>query len=285
MALISTKEILAVAEKEKGFAIGAFNVHNMEYTQAVVKAAEELKAPVILMLGEPMIPYMGLDMMVAITKEAASKAKVPVAIALDHGKDMNNVNRSIELGISIMYDGSHYGFEENVQKTRSVVEYAHSLGISVEAELGSLAGSEDSEAEGTEFMTDPHKAKEFVQATNIDILAISIGNQHGLYKGEQKIDIDRLTQIRKMVDVPIVMHGGSDLREDLAKAVIREGITKFNIGTDLKYAFTQTLRNHLIENPDIFQPPHVLSAAREAVYEETKKKLELFNSINKAALY
>lgn len=274
--LFTTKQLLETVPQ--GCAVGAFNVHNMEYTQAVIQAAEAEDAPVILMIGEPMIPFAGLDMLAAICQHAAEATPVPVAIALDHGKTQANIDRCIELGICIMVDGSALSFEENVALTRDVVVRAHAKGLSVEGELGSLSGSEDGEEEVRQKMTDPAAAAEFAERTGVDILAVSIGNVHGLYQGTCHLDIDRLVEIRKQVNVPLVMHGGSDLPQHLSTHAIREGIRKFNIGTDLKYAFSNTLKEVLGQAPMPFQPPQVLGPARDAAREVTREKIRLFGT-------
>lgn len=284
MTLLTTKEILTIADQQR-FAVGAFNVHNMEYTQGVISAAELENAPVILMIGEPMIPFAGLDMLGTICLRAAHSATVPVAIALDHGTKQENIDGCLNLGLSIMYDGSHYPFDENVRRTKDVVAQAHAVGQSVEGELGSIAGSEDGEEERLAMKTDPELAAEFVQRTGVDILAISIGNVHGLYKGDPDIDVDLLKVIRQKVAVPLVMHGGSDLPLAVAEAVVNEGMSKFNIGTDIKYAFAETLRTILSDGPDLFQPPHVLAPARDAVCAVSREKIQMFGSSGKASLY
>lgn len=285
MTLLTTREILSIPHRQGGFAVGAFNVHNMEYTQGVIEAAEMEDAPVILMIGQAMIPFAGLDMLAAICLHAANASRVPVAVALDHGKNPADIDRCMQLGISIMFDGSHYDFEENVHRTREVCKKAHALGLSVEGELGAIGGSEDGEEAVKAMMTDPDQAAEFVERTGIDILAVSIGNVHGLYKGEPKINMERLIAIRKNVDIPIVMHGGSDLPVEISRAVIREGMSKFNIGTDLKYAFSRTLKEALSAEPLPFQPPDILAPAREAVCEVARQKMLDFNSSGKASLY
>lgn len=285
MPFYNVSDLFKVMSKKGDFAIGAFNVHNMEYTQAVIKAAELENAPVILMIGEPIIPFAGLDMLTAICRHAAENSKVPVAITLDHGKQQENISRCIDLGISVMFDGSHYSFEENVRLTRDVVERAHKAGVSVEGELGSIGGVEDAGEAGPEMMTDPDLAEQFVKLTNVDILAISIGNCHGFYKKPPKLDVERLKAIRRKVDVPLVLHGGSDIPEEMSLGVIKEGIVKFNIGTDLKYAFSKTLKQVLNTDPMPFQPPLVLSPAREAVCEIVREKIKLFGSSDKASLY
>lgn len=285
MPLLTTKELFEGIPANRACAIGAFNVHNMEYTQGVMAAAEEERAPVILMIGEPMIPFAGLEMLTTICRLAADTATVPVAIALDHGKDERNISRFIELGLSVMVDASHHSFEENVRITHDVVERAHAKSLSVEGELGSIGGSEDGEEEVRERMTDPSLAAEFVERTGVDILAVSIGNVHGLYRGRAKIDVDRLKTIRKTVPVPLVMHGGSDLPTDVARSVIAEGMRKFNVGTDLKYAYSRAIKETMQREPMPFQPPEVMSAARSAVTAVTREKIQLFGSSGLADVY
>jgi ketose-bisphosphate aldolase len=281
--IYTTKELFdKIPEK---CAIGAFNVHNMEYTQAVIRAAEAEQAPVILMIGEPMIPYAGLDMLAEICKEAAGAARIPVAIALDHGKIKENIDRCIQLGICVMVDGSHLSFEKNVAFTRDVVERAHARGLSVEGEIGSIGGSEDGEAQLEKMMTDPDAAAEFAEKSGVDILAVSIGNVHGLYHGECHIDINRLKEIANRVHVPIVMHGGSDLEQGISKEAIQNGIRKFNIGTDLKYAFSTTLRATLNQTPMPFQPHAVLGPARDAVEQVAREKIRLFGTSGMAGCF
>ena len=285
MSLKTTKELFDAIPAGRKCAVGAFNVHNMEYTQGVISAAEAENAPVILMIGEPMIPFAGLDMLTTICRHAAESASVPVAIALDHGKSEEHINRFIELGLSVMVDASHYSFEENICITGDVVRRAHARGLSVEGELGSLAGSEDGEEEMQELMTDPAMAEEFAARTGVDILAVSIGNVHGLYSGTPRIDVDRLIEIRKRVSIPVVMHGGSDLPVEVSKSVIEAGVRKFNVGTDLKYAFSRTLKETMMIEPMPFQPPHVLAPARSAVETITREKIRLFGSTGLASLY
>ena len=251
MPLYSVSELYKVLPRGK-YALAAFNVHNMEYTQAVIRAAEKEDAPVILMIGEPMIPFAGLKMLSTICKFAAHNNKIPVAITLDHGKKMDIINESIKLGLSVMFDGSLLPFEENVKLTRKVVEKAHRSGVSVEGELGSIAGAEDEKEIKASTMTSPKMAKRFIKETNVDILAISIGNRHGLYRAKPELDLQRLTRINKLISVPLVLHGGSDLPEDQTKKAIELGIKKYNIGTDLKKVFAVTLKRIINQEPMSF---------------------------------
>lgn len=277
MALVTPKELYEMV-KNKKMAIGAFNVHNMEYTQAVIQAAETENMPVILMLGEPVLEFAGLEMLANITLFAARNAKVPVAVTLDHGKKMANILKCIELGISVMVDGSDLPYNENIEFTRKVVELAHAKGLSVEGELGSLSGIEDDEESINERLTDPDQALDFVKKTGVDALAVSIGNQHGKYLTPPKIDFERLIQIYKKVNTPLVMHGGSDLSEEISVRLVNEGMKKFNIGTDLKYAMSYSLKESLNKEPMPFQPHQILAEARNAIRKVAIEKIRLLKN-------
>jgi ketose-bisphosphate aldolase len=285
MALYSTKELLDAISEDNPCAIGAFNVHNMEYTQGVVEAAEEEDAPVILMIGEPMIPFGGLDMLATICIHAAREARVPVAVALDHGENSEHISRSIELGLSIMIDGSHLLFEDNVALTREAVQLAHSRGLSVEGQIGIVGGSEETEETAREAMTNPEVAAEFVRRTGVDMLAISIGNVHGLHVGIHHLNVERLVAIKNKVTVPLVLHGGSGVSRELSQQAVKAGIRKFNIGTALKYAFSNTLKETLSQSPVPFQPPEVLAPARQAVCRVARDKIRLFGSNGLAKVF
>ena len=271
MPLVTPDSLYKMIPKNKRCAIGAFN---MEYTQAVVKAAESENTPVILMLGEPVLKFAGLDMLADIALHAVRNSRIPMAVTLDHGKKMENIERCIELGISVMVDGSHMSYDENIRFTREIVKIAHSSGLSVEAELGSLAGIEDVNEETTEHLTDPLAAKGFVEATGIDALAIAIGNCHGKYEKPPVLDFERLDRIYELVSVPLVLHGGSDLPPDMVSTSINKGIKKFNVGTDLKTAFCESLKRTLNKNPMPFQPQDTLGPAREDVFEVVVQKIK-----------
>lgn len=285
MALVTTKFLLEKTMHQEHFSVPAFNVHNMEYTKGVIEAAEEMNSPVILMLGEAIFPFAGRDTLMNITKFAAVNAKVPVAVALDHGKNMDNVQRMAQNGICIMYDGSDKDFEENIRLTKEAADIAHSYNVSIEGELGALLGCEDGEEAYHMHMTSPEKAREFVERTGIDILAVSIGNVHGLYHGKADIDIDRLIAISNQVDIPIVMHGGSDLPDEISKKAIVNGISKFNVGTDLKIAFSKALHKALSQTPMPIQPKDTLGLGIAAVKETAIKKIKMMGSEGKASLY
>ena len=284
MSFVTTKQLYELLPADRPMAIGAFNVHNMEYTQAVVQAAETTRMPVILMLGEPMLEFADLEMLSTIAKSAAQRSSLPIAVTLDHGKKLENIRRCIELGISVMVDGSALPYEENVKLTKTVVEMARETGVSVEGELGSLSGIEDVEDEATEFLTDPDLAAEFTARTGVDALAVAIGNCHGKYLRPPVLDLQRLRHIREKVAVPIVLHGGSDLPLDMSREAIENGIRKFNVGTDLKYAFCEEMKRVLNRDPMPFQPPQTLGAARDAVYRVACDKIRLFQNGHTLAL-
>ncbi len=279
MALVTVREILT--PRPQGWAVGAFNVHNMEDVQAVVWAAEELKAPVILQVSESALKYAGAPYLAGIVKAAAEESTVPIALQLDHGRDFELIRAAVKAGFtSIMFDGSHLPYEENVRETRKVVELAHAHGLSVEGELGRVGGKEDNIEVATNeaFLTNPEQAAEFVEATGIDLLAPAVGTMHGLYRGEPKVDFERLQEIREVVAVPLVLHGGSDLPTEVIARVIKIGVDKINVGTDLKYAMTDGVREYLGEHPQEMEPRKVFGAARAKGKLLVGEKLKLFNS-------
>jgi len=282
--LVTGKEILLDAQKN-AYGVGAFNVNNMEIIQAIVEAAEETKSPVILQASQGGINYAGIEYIAALAKTAAEKATVPVAIHLDHGTDFKQIISCIRHDFSsVMIDGSKYEFEENINKTREVVEIAHAVGVSVEAELGKIGGTEDDitvhEKDAT--FTDPKEAKEFVERTGVDSLAIAVGTAHGVYKGEPNIDFDRISEIKKLVDVPLVLHGSSGVAYDDLREAISRGICKINIDTDLRAAFTRAIHEFIKSNPEVIDPRKILGPAKEAMKETIKEKMEVFGSVGKA---
>lgn len=237
MSLVTTKELLLKAQ-EGHYAIGAFNVENMEMVQAVVAAAEELNAPVIMQTTPSTVKYADVDYFFANVATAAKKAKVPVVMHLDHGNSFDLAMKAYRAGYtSIMIDGSHENFEDNIKVTKSVVDACHSAGVPVEAELGKVGGKED-DLEGGDGnpYTVPSEAVEFVNATGVDSLAVAIGTAHGVYKGTPKLDVDRLSEIREVVSIPLVLHGTSGVPDDAVKECISRGICKVNYATDLRIA-------------------------------------------------
>lgn len=274
---------------------------------AVAEAATEEKSPAIVALTPSAIKYGGLAYLSKIVKTAAEAAPVPMSLHLDHGEDFDTAQKCIGAGFtSVMIDGSHLKFEDNIALTKRVVDIAHPKGVSVEAELGRLAGVEESTIEEKDaILTDPNVAAEFVEKTEVDALAVAIGTSHGAYKfkTEPKLDFGRLELIKEKVDIPLVLHGASSvpswiiekaamygaqlegakgIPEDHIKKAITMGIAKINIDTDLRLAFTATVREVLAKSPKEFDPRKILGPAKEAMKEVVKAKMRLFGSSGKA---
>lgn len=281
MSLVSSKQILLHAQ-EKGYAVGAFNVENMEMIQAVIGAAEELNAPVIIQTTPSTVKYAGTDLFFANAMAAAKNAKVPVVMHLDHGNSFGLAMKAFRSGYtSIMIDGSAESFEENIALSRKVVEVCHTSGVTVEAELGEVGGKEDDLNAGDGIYTDPDKAKEFVDATGIDSLAVAIGTAHGIYKGEPKVDIERLAKIREKVSIPLVLHGTSGVPDDTVRKCIGLGISKVNYATDLRIAFTKGIQSYMEEEPNVIDPKKYNGRGREYVKEYVMDKMKVCGSENR----
>jgi len=282
--LVTGNEILQDAHK-KGYAVGAFNVVNMEMMQAVIAAAEAEKAPVLVQTTEGALKYSGIAMLSAMIRFAATEAKVPVAFHLDHGTTFEVAIQCIRNGwTSVMIDGSHHSLEENIALTKSVVDVAHACGVSVEAELGRLGGVEDNIVvdEKDAMYTNPAEAKQFVDETNVDYLAIAIGTAHGKYSGIPKLDFERLDTIKKMLNIPIVLHGASGVAEEDIKKAISLGVNKINIDTDLRVAFSDAAKAVFAKTPDEFDLRKICGPGRDAVQEVVAAKMRLFGASGKA---
>ncbi len=275
MEFASVKELLCKAQ-EMGYAVPAFNVENMETVQGVIQAAEELNRPVILQTTPSSVNYAGLDFFAACARTAIRNTRVPIALHLDHGSSYELAANAMKEGYSsVMIDGSRLSFEDNIGLTSRVSELGNILGVSVEAELGSVGGKEDSSISESVTFTDPAQAVEFAERTKIDSLAVAIGTSHGFYKGEPKLDIKRLNEIRAAVDIPLVLHGTSGVPDEVVKECIRNGICKVNYATDLRNAFTKAVRLSMEKNPGDIDPKKYLGAGREAVAETAKKRIQL----------
>lgn len=284
MPLVTTARLLQAAAAG-GYAVGAFNCNNMEIVQAILTAAEAENAPVILQASQGAIKYAGLDYIAALAKTAIARTKIPVALHLDHGTSFEQVVRCVAAGFSsVMIDGSRLPLAENVALTKQVVKVARAVGVSVEAELGRIGGTEDeiSVAEAEAFFTDPDEAAYFVAETEVDALAVAIGTAHGRYKGEPRLDFERLSKIAAKVKIPLVLHGSSGVPADAIREAIQRGIRKVNIDTDIRQAFTARLREVLAANPDEIDPRKILGPAREAAVEVIREKIRIFGSANKA---
>lgn len=282
MAFVTSEKMLLDAQKG-GYAVGAFNVENMEMVMAVIAAAEELNAPLMLQTTPSTVKYAGLDMYLANVKTAAEKAGVPVCMHLDHGDSFELAMRALRTGYSsIMIDGSHSVFEENIAVTKAVADACRPSGIPVEAELGKVGGKEDDLDGGNGGYTDPMEAKEFAERTGIGSLAVAIGTAHGVYKGEPKLDLDRLAEIRKVVSIPLVLHGASGLSEEAVKESIKRGICKVNFATELRIAYTDGVKEFLAANPDAFDPKKYGKTAMEHVKEIVKLRMKMCGCDGKA---
>lgn len=282
--LVTGKEILDHASKNN-YAVGAFNIVNMEMLQAVIAAAEAEKSPVFVQTTEGALSYAGYEYLSAMIRTAAENTKVPVAFHLDHGGSFETAMKCLRHGwTSVMIDGSHHPFEGNVDVTARVVAAAHAMGVSVEAELGRLGGVEDniSVDEKDAMFTDPAEAKEFVEKTGVDYLAIAIGTAHGKYKGVPKLDIERLKKIKGDLNMPIVLHGASGVGADQIEMAIANGVNKINIDTDLRCAYTDKVREILDNDKDVFDLRKIIGPARENVQATVAAKMRQFGSSGKA---
>lgn len=302
--LVTSKEILTKAKKGK-YAVGAFNVNDLEIMQAIVAGAMRLRSPVILQTSEGAIEYAGLKYLAGMIKTAAHENKIPIVLHLDHGKDISTIKKCIKEGYtSVMIDASHYDFDRNASITKKVVAMCHKRGIPVEAELGTIGGAEDKVSERKIILTDPKYAKKFVDKTGIDSLAVAIGTSHGVYKfkGNANMDIKRLKEIKAKVKVPLVLHGASGVPKDIVrkavkygarfedasgvtdsqiKQAIKNGICKVNTDTDLRLSFTAAEREFLAKNPKEFDPRKILKPAKELIQKTVERRIRLFGSDGK----
>jgi fructose-bisphosphate aldolase, class II len=299
--LTTLSNVLTRAKKGR-YAVGAFNINNLEILQAIMAAAEAENSPVIISTSEGAIKYAGMDELGALVHLAAKRSKRPVVFHLDHGTNYNLVMRAIKSGLytSVMFDGSPLPYKENVRKTKKIVTLAHKRGVSVEAELGSIAGIEDfvSVADKDAHLTDPEQARDFVEKTGCDALAVAVGTSHGAYKfsNESQLDFKRLAQIEKHVSVPLVLHGASGIpsnikklctkfgcKIDKAKGVsdahikkaVSLGVHKVNIDSDLRIAFSAGTRKFLKENPEVIDPRKILGEAKEVMTKVVVQKMRM----------
>ncbi|WAA09643.1 class II fructose-bisphosphate aldolase [Fervidibacillus albus] len=285
MPLVSMTEMLQKAKAE-GYAVGQFNLNNLEFTQAILQAAEEEKSPVILGVSEGAGKYMGgFKVVTAMVKALMEEYQitVPVAIHLDHGSSFEACAKAIHAGFtSVMIDASHHPFEENVAITSKVVELAHINGVSVEAELGRVGGQEDDVVSDGIVYADPQECLELVKRTNIDALAPALGSVHGPYKGEPKLGYKEMEEISNLTGLPLVLHGGTGIpTKDIQKA-ISLGTAKINVNTENQIASAKTVREVLAEKPDLYDPRKYLGPARESIKQTVIQKMREFGSSQKA---
>jgi fructose-bisphosphate aldolase class II len=278
------KELLLAAQKEH-YAVGAFNCNNMEIVQAIVAAAVAEKSPVIIQASQGAIKYAGIAYIAALTRTAAESAAVPIALHLDHGTSFEQCMSCVRNGFtSVMIDGSKHGLADNIALTKKVIEVAHPLGISVEAELGKIGGTEDDikVEEWDALFTDPDEAVHFTEATGVDALAVAIGTAHGQYKGTPKLDFERLKKIVAKVSVPLVLHGSSGVPSEAIQEAIAIGVAKVNIDTNIREAFVAASRRVLNADAGEIDPRKVLGPARDAATEIIREKIRVFGSSGKA---
>jgi len=302
--LVTLQKILRKANKQN-YAVGAFNINNMEIAQSIIQAAVKQKAPVIIQTSEGAIKYAGADYLKCIAYQC-SKEKVPVCLHLDHGRDMDTIKKCIKLGWSgVMYDGSHLPFKENVKNTKKVVKWASKKDIGVEGELGTIGGAEDTVSAREIKYTDPDAAIDFVSNTDVSALAIAIGTSHGAYKfkGSGRLDMHLLKTIKQKLKMPLVLHGASGVphwlvnqaarygaelgrpegvSDDQIATAVSYGINKINTDTDLRLAFDAAVRKFLAEKPSDFDPRHILGPARDLMQQVVEHRIETFGSKGKA---
>ena len=309
MSLVTTKNMFEKSIAEK-FAVGAFNINNMEFVQGIMDAAAEENSPVILQASSSAIKYARIPYLKKMIEAGLEEHDIPVALHLDHGPDFETCKLCVDNGYtSVMFDGSKYDFEKNIELTKQVVDYAHEHGVVVEAELGKLAGIEDdvNVASSDAMYTDPDQALEFVQRTGCDSLAIAIGTSHGAYKfkGEAKLRFDILEKVKSLMpNVPIVLHGASTVipeyvemcnkyggnmpgakgvPDEMLHEASKRGVSKINVDTDLRLAMTAAIRKVFVETPEQFDPRKYLGPGRDYIKETVKHKIrDVFGSSNKA---
>ena len=282
MPLVTSEKMLLDAQKG-GYAVGAFNVENMEMVKAVLAAAEELKAPVMLQTTPGTIKYGTVETYAAIVKAEAEKVPVPVCLHLDHGNSFELAVQAMKAGYtSVMIDGSHEDFENNIAITKKVVDVAKAIGIPVEAELGKVGGKEDDLEADADTNTDPMEAKEFAERTGISSLAVAIGTAHGFYVGTPVLDKPRVSAIKEVVSVPLVLHGASGLSEEDVRECVERGMCKVNFATELRAAYTAAVKKLLEEKPETYDPKKLGNVGMAAVKEQVKIRMKMCGCDGKA---
>lgn len=267
------------------FAYPAFNTQNLEMTKAIIAGAEEANAPVIIDVSEGAIEYAGLETIYDIMATLAKASKVPVALHMDHGRKIEQLEAGINLGFSsVMIDHSSMDYEQNVKDTKAMVEFAHSKGAWVQAEIGKIRGSEDwvSVSDAESLLTDPEEALKFYKETGVDTLAGSFGTIHGIAKmtglAEPHVDVERIKKVHDLVNIPLVLHGASGVPAEIISEAIKAGVAIINIDTELRVSFSSALRQSLLENPNEVDPRHIFKPVMEAVKATAAKKLKEFNT-------
>lgn len=276
------KQVTNQAEK-LNFTVGAFNAHNLEMLPEMIRGAKEMGAPIIIQTSVDTAKYIGMSVLVAVVKEIAETEMVDAVLHLDHARDFEDIKEAIDSGYtSVMFDGSHLPFKENILKTQAVVKYAHQQGVSVEGELGTIGGTEEGihVDENDKVYTEPEDAVQFVEATGVDALAIAIGTNHGQFKSKTEVNIPLLKEINAVVEVPLVIHGGTGVKEEDYPELINNGIRKFNVGTELLVNWTSTAKESFEETAINTSLRHNVIPANERVKAIVKNKIKLFMNLN-----
>lgn len=280
MGLVNMTDMLNKA-LEGGYAVGQFNINNLEWTQAILDAVEEANSPAILGVSEGAAKYMGgFKAVVGMVKGQLEERNIsqPVAIHLDHGSSLESCRAAIDAGFtSVMIDNSKFPIEENIANTREVVEYAHSKGASVEAEIGSVGGTEDGVTGGVIY-ANPEECKRIVEEAKIDALAAALGSVHGDYDGEPKLGFDEMKEISELTGAPLVLHGGSGIPEHQIKKAIEYGHSKINVNTELQQVWAKKTREVIANNPDQYDPRKIIGPGKEDITKATIKNMEIFGS-------
>lgn len=281
MSLVTMKELLQDAKKRK-YAVGSFNVFNFETLNAAVEVAEELKTPLVLGIPERLFKFVDVDTLGAAMVGAAQKSSAPIALHLDHGHTYEGVLKAIRWGFtSVMFDGSALPFADNVKITKEITKIAHSLGISVEGELGYFSCNGSHEITESN-MVKPQEAEEFVRKTHVDALAVAVGNIHGAYKGTAKLNFSRLSELSAILDIPLVLHGGARLTKEEYKSSIEAGVSKINIATDMSLVAAKTLKDELTKSPEA-NYIHLMMIVKKGVKDRVRQYMLYFDCISKAA--
>ncbi len=286
MGLVNTTDLLDHAEKYS-YAVGAFNVVNLGFLNGILEAAETVHSPVILNIAESHFPYVNIEQITPAIKYMADNACVPVVLNLDHGQSIETVVKALRSGFSaVMYDGSKKPYEQNIEETRLVVKMAHSVGVSVEAELGRVGGAEGGKKTARakkEFFTNPDEAEKFVSQTGIDALAVAVGNVHGFYEGEPELDFDLISELKRRTGIPLVLHGGSGISDNDFKHAIKLGISKINFFTEMSKMATDRVRELLTSSRD-YLIQDLLKEAQGKIKEVVMDRMQVFGSANACAL-
>lgn len=282
--MINSNDVLKKSYKE-GYAVPQFNITNLEWVRFILEKCEELKSPVILGASEGAIKYMGgYNVVYSLVKSMIKdlNISVPVVLHLDHGTSVDSCKKAIDAGFtSVMIDASKNELKENINITKQVVEYARDKDVSVEAEVGSIGGIEDNISANIKY-ANVDDCITFVKETNVNSFAPALGTVHGFYKGELNIDFQRMNTISKLVNIPLVLHGGTGVEDELIRKAISNGISKVNIDTELKYAWNIALRDFISKDLEEYDPRKIISSGEKAIKEVIERKINLFGSINKA---